>query len=144
MIYVVFVQPSKELRVRMELERKGFKAYVPRRELTIHKSGLWTKIINIIFPGYVFVEMDYSPENHIAVTHTDKIKELTETVKKFDGVDIDKLKSDLETANNISLPQSPTTASTWEAILRLTSASSSPKDLMLILMIPCSLRPLSS
>ena len=29
----------------------------------------------------------------------DKIKELTETVKKFDGVDVDKLKSDLEAAN---------------------------------------------
>ena len=29
----------------------------------------------------------------------DKIKELTETVKKFDGVDVDKLKFDLEAAN---------------------------------------------
>lgn len=29
----------------------------------------------------------------------DKIKELTETVKKFDGVDVDKLKSDLDAAN---------------------------------------------
>lgn len=30
---------------------------------------------------------------------TDKINELTETVKKFDGVDVDKLKADLEAAN---------------------------------------------
>lgn len=30
---------------------------------------------------------------------TEKIKELTETVKKFDGVDVDKLKADLEAAN---------------------------------------------
>ena len=29
----------------------------------------------------------------------DRINELTETVKKFDGVDVDKLKSDLEAAN---------------------------------------------
>lgn len=29
----------------------------------------------------------------------DKIRELTETVKKFDGVDVDKLKSDLDAAN---------------------------------------------
>lgn len=29
----------------------------------------------------------------------DKIRELTETVKKFDGVDVEKLKSDLEAAN---------------------------------------------
>ena len=73
MIYVVFVQPSKEMKVRAELERKGFEAYVPRRELLIHKSGLWTKIINIIFPGYVFVDMEYSPRNHIAITHTDNV-----------------------------------------------------------------------
>ena len=73
MIYVIFVQPSKELKVRAELERKGFKAYVPRRELLIHKSGLWTKIINTIFPGYVFVNMEYSAENHIAITHTDNV-----------------------------------------------------------------------
>lgn len=73
MIYVVFVQPSKELKVRAELERKGFEAYVPRRELLIHKSGLWTKIINTIFPGYVFVNMDYSAKNHIAITHTDYV-----------------------------------------------------------------------
>ncbi len=73
MIYVVFVQPSKELKVRAELERKGFAVYVPRRELLIHKSGLWTKIINTIFPGYVFVDMEYSAENHIAITHTDNV-----------------------------------------------------------------------
>ncbi|MGN0553509.1 MAG: transcription termination/antitermination NusG family protein [Oscillospiraceae bacterium] len=73
MIYVVFAQPSKELQVRSELEKKGFEAYVPRRELLIHKSGLWTKIINIIFPGYVFVEMDYSSKNHIAIAHTDHV-----------------------------------------------------------------------
>lgn len=73
MIYVVFVQPSKELKVRAELERKGFEAYVPRRELLIHKSGLWTKIINTIFPGYVFVEMEYNAKKHINITHTDYV-----------------------------------------------------------------------
>lgn len=73
MIYVVFVQPSKELKVRAELDRKGFEAFVPRRELLIHKSGLWTKIINIIFPGYVFVDMEYSPQKHIDIIHTDNV-----------------------------------------------------------------------
>lgn len=76
MIYVIQVQTSKELRVRAELERKGFNAYVPRRELTIHRSELWTKIINNIFPGYVFVDMEYTPENHIAVRHTDNVVRL--------------------------------------------------------------------
>lgn len=76
MIYVIFVQPSKELKVRADLERKGFEAYVPRRELLIHKSGLWTKVINILFPGYVFVDMEYSAENHIAVKHTENVLRL--------------------------------------------------------------------
>lgn len=73
MIYVVFVQPSKEMSVRAALERKGFEAYVPRRELLIHKSGLWTKIINTIFPRYVFVDMEYTAQKHINITHTDYV-----------------------------------------------------------------------
>lgn len=73
MIYVIQVQPSKELKVRAELERKNITAFVPRRELLIHKSGLWTKLINIIFPGYVFISMDYSEDRHIAVKSTDGV-----------------------------------------------------------------------
>ncbi len=73
MIYVIQVSPARELKVCAELKRLGFNAYVPRRELLIHKSGLWTKVINVLFPGYVFIEMEYTPENHIKVRHTDNV-----------------------------------------------------------------------
>lgn len=73
MIYVIQVQTSKEMKVRADLVRIGFNAYVPRRELTIRKSGLWTKVINNIFPGYVFIDMEYTPENHIAIRHTENV-----------------------------------------------------------------------
>lgn len=73
MIYVIQVTPSKEMKVCTELIRDGIEAYVPRRELLIHKSGLWTKVINILFPGYVFIQMDYSAKLHIKVKHTDYV-----------------------------------------------------------------------
>ncbi len=73
MIYVIQVQPSKELRVRAELIRKSILSYVPIRELLIHKSGLWTKTRDIIFPSYVFVEIDYSAELHHLIKQTDGV-----------------------------------------------------------------------
>lgn len=73
MIYVIQVSPARELKVCAELKRLGFNAYVPRRELLIHKSGLWTKVINILFPSYVFIKMEYSTENHIRIRHIDNV-----------------------------------------------------------------------
>lgn len=73
MIYVIQVSPSRELKVCAELKRLGFEAYVPRRELLIHKSGLWTKVINTLFPSYVFIAMDYSAENYHSIKSVDGV-----------------------------------------------------------------------
>lgn len=73
MIYVIQVSPARELKVCAELKRLGFNAYVPRRELLIHKSGLWTKVINTLFPGYVFADMEYSAEHYHSVKGVDGV-----------------------------------------------------------------------
>lgn len=62
MIYVLQVQTGKELTVRIQLLRKGIAADVPRERIIIRKGGLWSKMIKILFPGYVFVDIDYSAE----------------------------------------------------------------------------------
>ena len=62
MIYVLQVQTGKELTVRSLLERKGISASVPRERIEIRKGGLWSKMIKLLFPGYVFVDIEFSPD----------------------------------------------------------------------------------
>lgn len=62
MIYVLQVQTGKELTVRRLLEQQDIVAYVPRERIMIRKGGLWSKMIKLLFPGYVFVDIDYSAE----------------------------------------------------------------------------------
>lgn len=62
MIYVLQVQSGKELAVRSLLERQGISAFVPRERIEIRKGGLWSKMIKLLFPGYVFVDIDYDAE----------------------------------------------------------------------------------
>lgn len=58
MIYVIQTQPGKENTVCANLMRMKLSAYVPRRELIIHKRAGWTKIITPLFPGYVFIDVN--------------------------------------------------------------------------------------
>ncbi len=62
MIYVLQVQTGKELTVRRLLEQQDITAYVPRERIEIRKGGLWSKMIKLLFPGYVFVDIDFSAE----------------------------------------------------------------------------------
>lgn len=62
MIYVLQVQTGKELAVRSELERKNISAFVPRERILIRKGGLWSKMIKLLFPSYVFVDINYNAE----------------------------------------------------------------------------------
>ncbi len=62
MIYVLQVQTGKELAVRGQLLREGIAAEVPRERIIVRKGGLWSKMIKNLFPGYVFVDIDLTPE----------------------------------------------------------------------------------
>lgn len=62
MIYVLQIQTGKELSVCALLEQRNISAFVPREHLMIRKSGLWSKMIKLLFPGYVFVDIDFSAE----------------------------------------------------------------------------------
>lgn len=62
MIYVLQVQTGKETTVRRLLEQQGVVAYVPRERIEIRKGGLWSKMIKLLFPGYVFVDIDFDAE----------------------------------------------------------------------------------
>ncbi len=62
MIYVLQVMSGKEMNVRAELIRREIPADVPRERIIIRKNGLWSKQLKLLFPAYVFVDIDYTPE----------------------------------------------------------------------------------
>lgn len=57
MLYVLFVQSGRELRIVEELRRKKITAYCPRQLKAERRRGNWQYAERIIFPGYVFVDV---------------------------------------------------------------------------------------
>lgn len=73
MIYVIQVESGKEMNVCAKLARENISAYAPSRSLIIRKSAGWTKIINLLFPGYVFLDEEYSTDLHRKIKKTDGV-----------------------------------------------------------------------
>lgn len=62
MIYVLQIQSGKEPEVCTSLKRIGIKVYAPCERIIIRRGGLWTKMLKLLFPGYVFTDIEYSAE----------------------------------------------------------------------------------
>ena len=62
MIYVIQTKPNREFDLLKELERAEIKAFVPSENRKIRYRGKWHTQNTLIFSGYVFVELKYSPE----------------------------------------------------------------------------------
>lgn len=57
MIYVITVMPGAEVEVAQMLNLKGIKAYAPRQVVTERREGQWWKMANVLFDGYVYVDV---------------------------------------------------------------------------------------
>lgn len=66
-LYVLHVQSTKEDDVLKCLLNKGFKAFVPKEIRLERKGGTWHPREGIIITGYVFVEMELTPEKYYSV-----------------------------------------------------------------------------
>lgn len=62
MIYVIQTKPNQEADLLKELERVGVKAFAPSENRKIRYRGKWHTQNTLIFSGYVFVDLKYSPE----------------------------------------------------------------------------------
>ena len=62
MIYVIQTKPNREFDLLKELERVGVKAFAPSENRKIRYRGKWHTQNTLIFSGYVFVDLKYSPE----------------------------------------------------------------------------------
>ena len=57
-MFVIYVYPERERDVVYALRKIGFVAYSPRRVLKYRKNGVFYKIPETLFPGYVFIDID--------------------------------------------------------------------------------------
>ena len=67
MWYVLQVSTGKEMAVTSTLSNNRVLAYTPRENRLIRKGGGWSQKEYILFPGYVFLNLDYTAENYYMV-----------------------------------------------------------------------------
>jgi transcription antitermination factor NusG len=60
--YVLHVRTGSELDVQRQLEGLGYTVAVPREARQIRRGGQWHEELCILMPGYVFLQVRYSPE----------------------------------------------------------------------------------
>lgn len=62
--YVLQVLTGSECEVRRQLQGQGYHAIVPQSIELIRRGGRWHELPRVLIPGYVFVELCYSNEEH--------------------------------------------------------------------------------
>lgn len=56
--YAIQTKPRQEVIAEENLRRQGFEAYLPRIALSRRRRGKWTKVIEPLFPRYLFIRFD--------------------------------------------------------------------------------------
>jgi transcriptional antiterminator RfaH len=58
--YLVRTKPRQENKAKENLERQSYSVYLPLLEVRKNKRGKWADVIEMLFPGYLFVNVDLS------------------------------------------------------------------------------------
>ena len=64
MWYVIQVKTGEESGIARRLKNQAIRAEVPIENRPIRSGGAWTKKEYILFPGYVFLDMDFTARNY--------------------------------------------------------------------------------
>ncbi len=56
--YAVLCKPRKEIVAEENLERQGFRIYLPRIQVPKRRRGQWQDVVEPLFPRYLFVNVD--------------------------------------------------------------------------------------
>lgn len=73
MIYVIYVKPQSEIEACTKLKNSGINAYAPLRTIMERHNGRWKEVVRIVFPSYVFVDIDLTDEIYYIVKKTDGV-----------------------------------------------------------------------
>ncbi len=67
MWYVIQVKTGGETAIADRVQGQGIYAAVPTENRPIRSGGTWTKREYVLFPGYVFLDMDYNARNYYRI-----------------------------------------------------------------------------
>jgi len=73
---VVKTKPRQEERARENLERQGYKVYLPKLSVKKHIRGLWRLVAEPLFPGYIFIHIDLAKVSLAPVRSTLGVNDL--------------------------------------------------------------------
>lgn len=71
--YVIQVSTGTEPETKNILEKDGIPALSPMENRLIRSGGRWRQKIYTLFPGYVFIQMDYKPEMYRRLLDTKNV-----------------------------------------------------------------------
>ena len=74
--YVVQTKPRKEREAEENLRRQAFETYLPWLQQARRRGGRWTKVIEPLFPRYLFVYMDIEQESVAPIRSTYGVSKL--------------------------------------------------------------------
>lgn len=56
--FAVCCKPRQELVAQENLLRQGFRVYLPRIQIKKRRQGKWLDVIEVLFPRYIFIQID--------------------------------------------------------------------------------------
>jgi transcriptional antiterminator RfaH len=68
--YLVFSKPRQENRAQENLDRQGYRTYLPKMLNRRRRRGQWTQVIEPMFPRYLFINLDDLADNWLPIRST--------------------------------------------------------------------------
>ncbi len=68
--YVVCCKPKQEFVAQENLQRQGFKVYLPRIQVRQRKQNRWADVIQALFPRYLFIQVERGQQSMAPVRST--------------------------------------------------------------------------
>ena len=68
--YAVQTKPRQEQVAVTHLERQHFEIFLPRIRAARHRRGRWQSTIEPLFPGYLFVQLEFGAQNTAPIRST--------------------------------------------------------------------------
>ncbi|HJW28010.1 MAG TPA: transcription termination/antitermination NusG family protein [Saprospiraceae bacterium] len=74
--YLIHTKPHKEKVAEQNLQRQGYKVYLPLLRQLRRRRGHWCEIIDPLFPSYLFVRLQVGQQNISPIRYTTGVRDL--------------------------------------------------------------------
>ena len=80
--YLIFTKPKSELKAQENLNRQGYKTYLPMSQQSRRRNGKNVTVVEAFFPRYLFIKLDCKKDNWAPINSTIGVSELV----RFGGI----------------------------------------------------------